>query len=170
MHSTTFPAITINRPTQKQHLPPRHNSTNSRPSVTPTGVVILVVQSKTAFLSKYLNSALSLSFSHMPLWWTYCMEINPSKPNRLKFLWSRNHGHQRVRHRTQVTETLFQRYWNSRGILSHQNIQRQQGRRSMYGFSDLKGYQTPKPLRKYGSIMPPVERCWRRSHSWHHQP
>ena len=37
-----------------------------------------------------------------------------SKPNRLKSLWIRNHGHQQVRHRTPVTETLCQGHWHSK--------------------------------------------------------
>ena len=97
------------------------------------------------------------------------MEINPSKPNRLKFLLGQNHGRQRVRHRTPVTETSCQRHWHSRGILTHQDIQRQQGRRSVGGFSDLKGYQTLKPPIKYVSRMPLVERFLRQPHSWNHQ-
>ena len=39
------------------------------------------------------------------------------------------------------------------------NIQQQQDRRSIGGFSDLKGNQLSKPPRKYGSRMPSVERC-----------
>ena len=162
-HSTTFPIIVIKRPTQKEHLLPLHNSTNSRPSATPTGLVNLVVHLKTAILSNCLNSALYQFFS------PYCMEIHPPKSYIIKFQWSRNYGHQLVCHRTPVTETSCQRYWNSRDKLSHQNTQRQQGHRSMGGFSDLKGNQTPKPPRKFGLRMPSVERCWRWSHSWHNQ-
>ena len=47
---------------------------------------------------------LSLWFSHLPLWQTNCMEINPSKSNGPQFLWSRNHGHQWMHHRTPIPE------------------------------------------------------------------
>ena len=52
----------IKRPTHKQQLLPRQNSTNSRPFATPTGVVNLVVQLKTILLSNCFNSALSQVF------------------------------------------------------------------------------------------------------------
>ena len=39
----------------------------------------------------------------------------------------------------------------------------------MGGFSDFKRNQALKPPIKYGSRMPPVRICGRRSHSWNHQ-
>ena len=110
-HSTTFSIIMINMPTQKQNIPLRHNSTNSRPFATPTGVVNLTVHPKKAILRKCLNSALSKVF--LPAVLVDLLHGNKS----VKL--GRNNGHQQVRHRNRVTETLCQRHWNSRGILSH---------------------------------------------------
>ena len=82
---TTSPIIIIKRPKQKHQLLPCKNTTNLRTSATPNGVVNLVVQLNTELLSNCLNSALSLRVSHLPLWWPYCMETNPSKPKALSF-------------------------------------------------------------------------------------
>ena len=167
-HSTASPIIMIKRPTQNQQLLPRQNATNSQLSETPTGVVNLAVQSNIALLMNCLNSALS-QFFNLPLWQPYRIEINMSKPNRLKFQWGQNRGHQQLCQRTPFTETSFQRHWHSIGILSHQDIQQHKVCHSKGSFSDLKWYQTLKPPRKYGSQMPSVERSWRWSHSWNHQ-
>ena len=111
--SVIFHIIKIRRPTQNLRCLPRQNSTNSQPSVTPTGEVNLVVQSKKALLLNCSNFTLYLWFSHLPLWRNNCMEINPSKPNSPQFLKSQNHGHQWMHHRTEIPWALFQRHRNS---------------------------------------------------------
>ena len=59
--------IIISRHAQNQQRLPHQNSTNSRTSVMPAGVVNLVVQSKKAILLNCSNSALSLVFSSADL-------------------------------------------------------------------------------------------------------
>ena len=132
--------ILIRRHTQKQQRLPHQNATNSRPSAMPDGVFDLVVQSKKGILLNCSNSSVSLVFSSVAM--EDHLHVN-------KFLWSRNHGYQCMYYRTPIPEVLCQRHFHSRSISWDQNIQQQQGSRSMGSFSELKRHQELKPHIKY---------------------